>query len=154
MNIRNQTPYAALPEVRLPAEVVQELPKLSESQKGSNRRLTRRAQFLTNSNVFREPHLRTVFRHAAFADATRHTAHLRPDHHPAEERLPGECGDEGARRGSGREGCTAERPPPFRRRTRSPADLSVRSHFCTGRVLRVALDKSCVLFHLTRFTSP
>jgi hypothetical protein len=31
----------------------------------------------------------TVFRNAAFAEATRHAAHPRPDHHPAGERLAG-----------------------------------------------------------------
>jgi hypothetical protein len=33
----------------------------------------------------------------------------RPDHHPAGERLPGACCDEVAHRGSGQEGCIAER---------------------------------------------
>ncbi len=28
----------------------------------------------------------TVFRHAAFAEAAPHAAHVRPDHHPAGER--------------------------------------------------------------------
>jgi hypothetical protein len=58
----------------------------------------------------------TVFRHAAFAEAARHAAHLRPDHHPAEERLPTERRDEGVRHGRGREGWIAERdgPDPMR----------------------------------------
>jgi hypothetical protein len=61
------------------------------------------------SVVSRERHQTTVFRHAAFAEAARHAAHLPTDHHPAGERLPGECRDEGLRRGRGREGWVAKR---------------------------------------------
>jgi hypothetical protein len=39
----------------------------------------------------------------------------RPDHHPAGERLPTECCDEGACRGRGREGCVAKRGGPRHR---------------------------------------
>jgi hypothetical protein len=38
----------------------------------------------------------------------------RPDHHPAEERLPTERRDEGVRRGRGRKGCIAKRGCPRR----------------------------------------
>ena len=51
------------------------------------------------STLFRERRNTTIFRSAAFADAARHGAYLRPDHHPAGERLPTERCDESARRG-------------------------------------------------------
>jgi hypothetical protein len=52
----------------------------------------------------------TVFRHAAYAEAARHAAHLRPrSSPPPEERLPTERRGEGVRRGRGREGCVTKR---------------------------------------------
>jgi hypothetical protein len=61
---------------------------------------------------FRTRHQRTVFRHAAFAEATRHAAQLRTDHHPARERLPEERGDEGPRCECGRGGWIVEHDDP------------------------------------------
>jgi hypothetical protein len=51
----------------------------------------------------------TLFRSAAFADATRHAATSATFVSPVEKRLPEERGDESARYGGGREGSIAER---------------------------------------------